>query len=493
MMIMSTYLLCVFGVTYLVYIFERQNAGNCNSFYNSLWLSMVTSTNLGFGDFLVGNYISKIILMICSIVGIMEMALLVNYVSDFMSIPPDEKRILGFYNKHEKVRELRIAAANLIKARFKLYKYKCKVSDCFAARMELDTTDSYTSSGRDAEAGRASVLDKKRAKKGHNFERTFKRTLNDSRKYEITYQDYYRAWLKVKADAEAIQHQLSKGFLVDDTAIAATYITRKLEDLETTINENHLNSNNPQIVSRNTELHTTGIDYLSNSRSAANSRASQMGYARSPDIHAARADKHPVSQKAKLLEKEIDSIQNKKRWISASQTAARKTTTFNAHASPNNLGTSTSRIGESISIFDNLVKQMRKDRFGKEAEKNKQTLEIKANELRAQLEEALMTSTRSNSDSMVRDSTNSGTTVDSPYNEIGEANDRIKLLEELMLKMSDNIKMLTQTITEQGSAPTPQSPHLDLEQITEEPENLTTSSPSSLSQTTHVARRRGGV
>lgn len=58
----------------------------------------------------------------------------------------------------------------------------------------------------------------------------------DARVYEIDYQHQYRYWLKIKAQTDAIQHQLRKGFQVDDTAIAATYITRKLDDLETTIN-----------------------------------------------------------------------------------------------------------------------------------------------------------------------------------------------------------------------------------------------------------------
>lgn len=70
--------------SYTVYILEQHNMGKCNSYINSLWLVMVTTTNLGFGDYLAGNYTSKVTLGLCSIFGIILMALLVNYVSDVM-------------------------------------------------------------------------------------------------------------------------------------------------------------------------------------------------------------------------------------------------------------------------------------------------------------------------------------------------------------------------------------------------------------------------
>lgn len=92
----------------------------------------------------------------------------------------------------------------------------------------------------------------------------------DARIYEIDYQHQYRHWLKIKSQTDAIQHQLRKGFQVDDTAIAATYITRKLDDLETSIVsrqnlQNRTATISNQIKRENSSYNKTGKDGLLNS------------------------------------------------------------------------------------------------------------------------------------------------------------------------------------------------------------------------------------
>ena len=56
--------------------------------------------------------------------------------------------------------------------------------------------------------------------------------MHDAKIFEIDYQQQYQHWLKIKAKASQIQYELQKGFTQEDTAIQATYISRKLDDLE---------------------------------------------------------------------------------------------------------------------------------------------------------------------------------------------------------------------------------------------------------------------
>merc|ERR1711881_297518 len=66
--------------------------------------------------------------------------------------------------------------------------------------------------------------------------------MHEARIYEIDYQHYYHHWLKIKSQAAIIHHNLAKGFTQEDTAIQATYISRKLDDLEQLIQNSAANA-----------------------------------------------------------------------------------------------------------------------------------------------------------------------------------------------------------------------------------------------------------
>ena len=83
-MLCSIYIFNVFAVGYIVYAvgkfclrvnltvmttLERAH-GTCMLYGDVLWMMGVTITNLGYGDFTPSNYISRIIISILSLLGI---------------------------------------------------------------------------------------------------------------------------------------------------------------------------------------------------------------------------------------------------------------------------------------------------------------------------------------------------------------------------------------------------------------------------------------
>lgn len=205
--------------TFCVFSIEKWGVkSTCPSLSDTWWLVMVTTTNLGFGDILAGNTLSRLIITTVSILGIVMMALLVNYVSEIMVIPPDEKRIMGFYEKHRMYQLRRVAAANLIKASFRRYRSKCKVQDLFTERMTLTEGSKF----EDAE-GQKKRVSKEVKKSLKLFEGNLNKALYQSKIFEIDYQHQFRHWLKIKSQTQAIHNTLEKGFAVDDTAILSFY------------------------------------------------------------------------------------------------------------------------------------------------------------------------------------------------------------------------------------------------------------------------------
>lgn len=104
-----------------LYVIER-TLGNCFSYRESLWLLVVTSTNLGYGDVLASSLYSKFFLAWTSVFGVALCGLLVGILSEILVLPPTENRILSFVTKN-KILELRKAsAACLIQAYWRRYR-----------------------------------------------------------------------------------------------------------------------------------------------------------------------------------------------------------------------------------------------------------------------------------------------------------------------------------------------------------------------------------
>lgn len=92
--IIYTYLIIVTVSTFTIYSLESKlMSGYCLTFQKSVWVVMVTSTNVGYDDVIVGTVLSKTMLAFTSISGIAIMALLVNRLMNGGETPSEANRI----------------------------------------------------------------------------------------------------------------------------------------------------------------------------------------------------------------------------------------------------------------------------------------------------------------------------------------------------------------------------------------------------------------
>jgi len=176
-MLMALYFFNLFAVGYIVFALERSH-GTCMLYKDVVWMIGVTITNLGFGDFTPSSLVSRCMICMLSLFGIFQTALIVGVLSEALVIPPDEKRILASVEKQRADQIRRHAAAKLIQATWRQH----------------------------------------RIRDGRNYNRGFINALWQ--------------WRKVKTSTDTVGQSLEKEFLVDDTAITTTYISRKLDALE---------------------------------------------------------------------------------------------------------------------------------------------------------------------------------------------------------------------------------------------------------------------
>ncbi|CAG5080528.1 Oidioi.mRNA.OKI2018_I69.PAR.g9631.t1.cds [Oikopleura dioica] len=216
-MLMALYLFNVFAVGYIVFALERLR-GKCMEYTDVVWMMGVTITNLGFGDFTPCYWLSRIIISLLSLLGIFQTALIVGVLSDTLVIPPDEKRILASVEKQRADQIRRHAAAKLIQATWRFYQRQ---------------------KDRDNEGG-------------NGFARRMTFTKYRLRRHaHKSYVDALWQWRRVKTSTETVGQSLEKEFLVDDTAITTTYISRKLDALEKMVrkggNSTPVNENNTKL------------------------------------------------------------------------------------------------------------------------------------------------------------------------------------------------------------------------------------------------------
>merc|ERR1719285_1578753 len=172
-----------------------------------LWMMGVTITNLGYGDFTPSNYISRIIISILSLLGILQTALIVGVLSETLVIPPDEKRILASVDRQKANQIRRHAAAKLIQSTWQKYRFQRTTVD------QNNTTKNKP----------CTITNRLRTS-------IFK--VRESRSLNRRFVDALWQWRRVKTSTDSVGQSLQKEFLIDDTAITTAYISRKLDQLE---------------------------------------------------------------------------------------------------------------------------------------------------------------------------------------------------------------------------------------------------------------------
>ena len=71
------YLWNIFIMSFIVFSLERM-AGTCMRYSDVIWMVGVTITNLGYGEFTPSFWLSRIIILLLSLFGIVQTALIVQ-------------------------------------------------------------------------------------------------------------------------------------------------------------------------------------------------------------------------------------------------------------------------------------------------------------------------------------------------------------------------------------------------------------------------------
>jgi len=124
--LLAIYMFCVFGLGYVVFVFERSDTKYLDviQLQNIVWLVVVSITNLGFGDIYPKSSGGRVFVASASIIGTLITALMIGVMTEWLDIPINEKRILTAIKRQRFHRDKRDAAARVIQCAWKYYRFR---------------------------------------------------------------------------------------------------------------------------------------------------------------------------------------------------------------------------------------------------------------------------------------------------------------------------------------------------------------------------------
>merc|ERR1712072_985555 len=118
---------CVASLAYAMVLSERpeQDATNLDDYENALWVIIITMTTVGYGDTYPKTPFGRGVAVLASLLAIVLVALVVNAVTERLSLSRDENKVLDFINDIDQRTEKKESAATVLQRGWIAYK-QCK-------------------------------------------------------------------------------------------------------------------------------------------------------------------------------------------------------------------------------------------------------------------------------------------------------------------------------------------------------------------------------
>ena len=126
--LMTNLVMSMFYFGYLIRIFDQDlstvSGQNFNNISNPVWLSIVTMTTVGYGDFYPKSNPSRIVGILCSFYGVYLVSLFVITLENLLRLDQSEERSYELISRLEDKEELKLEAVNVITSAFRHKKAK---------------------------------------------------------------------------------------------------------------------------------------------------------------------------------------------------------------------------------------------------------------------------------------------------------------------------------------------------------------------------------
>ena len=123
LVLMTNLVASLFYFGYLIRLFDQDLSGttgqNFNSITNPVWLSIVTMTTVGYGDFFPKSLPSRIAGLLCSFYGVYLVSLFVIALENLLVFDQSEERSYELISRLEDKEALKLEAVNVLTSAFK--------------------------------------------------------------------------------------------------------------------------------------------------------------------------------------------------------------------------------------------------------------------------------------------------------------------------------------------------------------------------------------
>jgi voltage-gated potassium channel len=111
----------LFSCSYMVYLAERTfpvdcdlDSGKFSTYFNSLWLIIITVFTVGYGDLTPQTDLGRGIAVVAALCGLMLSATLIGLVHQYLTLNNDESNVLKFIAEHQRIKVYQESALEVI-------------------------------------------------------------------------------------------------------------------------------------------------------------------------------------------------------------------------------------------------------------------------------------------------------------------------------------------------------------------------------------------
>jgi len=117
--------------SYTIYIAERRYPVDCNemsgkfsSYFNALWLIIITVFTVGYGDIVPTTNLGRFIAVLAALCGLILTATLIGLVHQYLTLNNDESNVLKFIAEHQRIKQYQECALDVIMQAIRIYVVK---------------------------------------------------------------------------------------------------------------------------------------------------------------------------------------------------------------------------------------------------------------------------------------------------------------------------------------------------------------------------------
>jgi len=108
------------AISYNIRLFERHVNDDLQNMTSAMWLTLITMTTVGYGDFYAKSHMGRFVGIITAFWGVFVVSLFVVSIQNILNYDSPESKSYNLLKRLDTKEQMRLHAANMLRAKYKI-------------------------------------------------------------------------------------------------------------------------------------------------------------------------------------------------------------------------------------------------------------------------------------------------------------------------------------------------------------------------------------